>query len=437
MNELDPNPSRRHFIGTLGSALGLGLAGGLLNCGNRDSGNLPNIVLAISDDQGRDHAGCYGDPVVRTPTLDGLAREGVRFTNAVCASPQCSPNRSALYTGKTPHTTGTEVLHSPLGGAEFIFTDALEQLGYRCCVWEKWHLGEAKQIEEPFDDLRANQPFFYQLGYVEPHRSWKHEKIYGTEGIRVPPYLPDTEAVREDLAGYLSDITWMDNHLGAFLKKLENEEIRGRTIVIFAGDNGLPFPRAKATLYDPGLLVPLIVSWPGLTRAGMVTDALVSFVDLAPTILSGLNLPIPEDMQGQNLLPLLAGRTDSVRDVVFAERNAHADEFVMRCARTHRYKYIRTFTNFPFLPVGDIANGASWQEIVRLRAAGELPRPLADIYNEDPVPAEELYDLENDPWEFTNLAGSPELATVKRDLKEKLKQWMVDTGDNSELIRLL
>jgi len=436
------NPSltwrRRRFLETMAAGLGLGLANSLVGCSKRSSRELPNILLAISDDQGRDYAGCYGDPVVRTPTQDQLAQEGVRFTQAFVASPQCSPSRSAIYTGKAPHTTGTERLHTPLKPDEFIFTDALKRIGYKTCVWEKWHLGKAKYIGDPIGDLAGNQPFFYQLGYHEPHRVWRHERIYDPDEVKVPPYLPDTPAVREDLAGYLSDITWMDAHLGRFLERLEDAGIRERTVVIFAGDNGLPFPRAKATLYDPGIIVPLIISWPGLTKPGTVSDALVSFIDLAPTILSALDLAVPEDTQGHSLIPLFQGKVESVNEVIFAERNWHDHEDTMRAVRSRRYKYIRNFmADTPYKPSLDLENSPTWKEIVRLRKAGKLPPPLDKFYSGKPRPEEELYDLETDPWEFNNLAAAPEKSEIKAELREKLRKWMVDTKDKPELIQRL
>jgi arylsulfatase A-like enzyme len=442
-SEYEPLP-RRTFLGATLSAVGVGIAASLAACQGRAGGDLPNILLAISDDQGRDDAGCYGHSLVATPTQDRLAEQGVRFTHAFVASPQCSPNRSAIYSGKTPHTIGTGRLHVPMPVDEFMFTDALKEIGYKTCAWNKWHLGQDRHIGEPIEDPAAagigamTQPFFYQLGYKEPHRVWKHECIYDPDDITVPPYLPDTPKVREDLAGYLSDITWMDNHLGRFIQSLTDSGIADNTIIIFAGDNGLAFPRAKGTLYDQGLLVPLIIHWPGIAKAGMVVDELVSFVDLAPTILDGLGLPIPGDIQGKSLVPLLKDQTASVRDAVFAERNWHDHDDTMRAVRTARYKYIRNFmSDAPFLPALDIANGLTWKEIVRLRQAGKLPEPLDRFYADQPRPVEELYDLPSDPREFDHLADQPSLTEVKSQLRGRLHDWMETTGDDSELIAAL
>jgi arylsulfatase A-like enzyme len=319
-----------------------------------------------------------------------------------------------------------------------MFTDALQKIGYSTCVWNKWHLGQDRYIGDPIEDFAGSQPFFYQLGYKEPHRTWKHEQIYSPDDIPVPPYLPDTPKVREDLAGYLSDIAWMDGHLGRFIQDLEDAGVADRTVFIFAGDNGLPFPRAKGTLYDPGLLVPLIISWPGLSRPGTVTDELVSFVDIAPTILDGLGLPIPDDLQGKSLLPLLKGKNGSVRDAIFAERNWHDHDDTMRAVRTERYKYIRNFMpDTPFLPALDIANGLTWKEIVRLREADRLKPPFDTFYSGKPRPSEELYDVEKDPNEFDNLAGKPEFEGVKKQLRQRLGDWMKSTADDHELIRTL
>ncbi|MFC2076957.1 sulfatase, partial [candidate division KSB1 bacterium] len=416
--------NRREFLGRVAALTAIGIAAGRKGYGRW---RYPNIVLAISDDQGRDLCGCYGNQNIKTPVIDRLASEGVRFDQAFVTTSQCSPSRSSIYTGKSAHTVGAEKLHTPLLASEWIFTDTLKWLGYNTVAWEKWHLGTAKHPGQPFDDIAANQPFFYQLGYHEPHRNWRHPVTYKPKDVIVPPTLPDTRVVREDLAGYYSDITWMDNHLGEFLKKLPQAVAEENTIVIFCGDNGPPFPGEKGTCYDAGLLVPFIIKWPGVTKPGTVIDDMVSLMDICPTVLSMAGTDYPRDVQSIDLTGHLKGEGAPVRDVIFGERNQHRYDDLIRSARTPRYKYIRNFMDYePYKPPTDLERSPTWKEIVRLHKAGKLPNNLAHRYFDNPRPKEELYDLKNDPQEWDNLADKEELKEIKVELKARTKQWMID-----------
>jgi arylsulfatase A-like enzyme len=411
---------------------------------SRGSSRLPNFVFLISDDHSWPDLGCYGNSALRTPNLDRLASEGMRFDNCFVASPQCSPNRSAILTGCTPHTTSTSRLHTPMPPWEPTFLEPLKQIGYFTGAFRKVHQGSAfdrrwdfyapksEPFEQFFDALAPDRPFFLHVGFHEPHRPYHPGTFsppHDPAAVRRPAFLPDTPAVRQDLAHYADAIAHMDAECGQIFDLLRRRSLAENTLVVFTGDNGMPFPRAKGSLYDPGLRVPLLARWPGRIPAGSICKFLISHVDLAPTWLEAAGLPKPDKMQGRSFLPLLLGRTFEPRQAVFSERNWHNHFDPQRSVRTSRYKLIfNAAPHFPYRPASDLEASPTWQEMVRLARQGKLSPPLMRMF--DPArPLLELYDLESDPDEFHNLATSPQHATVLADLSRLLSDWMHDTYD--------
>ena len=263
-----------------------------------DAKSQPNILFLISDDHSGDDLGSTGENRPRTPALDALAAAGARFTNAYALSPQCSPSRSAIMTGRSPHATGTSRLHSALTEEHDTVIDALKRSGYYVGAFHKVHLGESFQsrwqfygdkdasFELFFRDRPRDQPFFLWVGFDDPHRPYQSGTVsnpFDPENVRVPGFLPDTNAVRRDLADYYDEIARMDSDVARILSLLETNGLAKNTLVVFAGDNGMPFPGAKGSLYHQGVNVPLIVRWPGYIKAAQVKNEVVSLVDLAPT----------------------------------------------------------------------------------------------------------------------------------------------------------
>ncbi len=344
--------------------------------------NRPNIVLIIADDMGADDCGAYGNPYVRTPNIDRLAREGMRFDRAFLTCSSCSPSRSSIITGRYPHCTGAERLHSPLPADQITFVEKLKAAGYFTAAVGKWHLGE--KIKDRFDltpddftpknrsklkipsDIKSDgsgceywvealkirpkdKPFFLWLASFDPHRPYQTNTIpnpHSPDKVKIAPFLPDTPEVRRDLAMYYDEIARLDSYIGKFLTELEKEGLATNTVDMFISDNGMTFPRCKTTIYDSGIKTPLIVRFPGRIKSGTTCSALVSSIDIAPTILELAGLPIPETMQGKSFLPLFNNPGGKIRDFIFAEHNWHDFAAFERAVRDHRFKYQKCVERF-------------------------------------------------------------------------------------------
>jgi N-sulfoglucosamine sulfohydrolase len=430
---------RRHFLGSTTAGVVGATALGSLQAQSR----LPNLLFLISDDHSVPDLGCFGNDAVTTPNLDRLAAQGTKYTQCFVASPQCSPNRSAIFTGSTPHSTSTSRLHTPMPDWEPSFLEPLKEKGYFVGALRKVHQGNSfnqrfsfyEQDLEAFDkffDAAEGKPFWLQVGYTDPHRFYRpgaFDPPHDPAKVKVPPYLPDTAEVRQDLAHYYDFIARMDAHAGRVLASLERRGLADNTLVIFVGDNGLPFPRAKGTCYDPGLNVPMITRWPGRIAAGATSDALVSHVDLAPTWLEAAGTTPPARMQGVSQLDVLLGRAASKRQEIFAERNWHDNFDPIRCIRTASHKLIfNAAPHFPYRPAWDLENSPSWKELVRVRQIGGLTPGQMSMF-EPSRPTLELYDLKKDPNEFNNLMGDPAYREVFEVLRSRLSEWMHETRD--------
>ncbi|MDZ7802266.1 MAG: sulfatase [Trueperaceae bacterium] len=405
-----------------------------------------NLVLIDAHDLGR-HLGCYGRDAVPSDALDGLAARGVRFAQAWCTAPQCSPSRAAMYTGRHAHDVGMLGLaHPPFDwrlrpGARYLAA-RLQEAG-----WNTHHVGiQHVTRDEPahiralgfdthaashapagtvadaaVDVLRdAEGPFFLNVGFHEPHRDargrFEDHPPYDERGIDRPPYLPDTPAARAELAGLQGSIRAMDAGVGRILDALDARDDADDTWVVFTTDHGLALPRAKASMYDAGLEVALLMRWParGLV-GGRVVEGLVSHVDLLPTLLEGLGVDAGDGLHGRSLWPLLRGEVTEVRQEVFAEKTFHTAYEPQRAVRTPRHKLIAN------LEV-DILNVP----------ADTLRGPIsADMVDEIAVerPPLELFDLQDDPLERRNVVDDPRYASVRAELTEALVGWMRRTGD--------
>jgi N-sulfoglucosamine sulfohydrolase len=446
------NMNRRKFIRNLGAGLGMAgvaasstLAASLPGAEAAGRKSPPNLVFLISDDQSYSGAGCNGNPGVHTPNIDRLAREGMRFTRAFAPTPSCSPSRSAILTGESPHQTGTSRFRSPMPPAQNTILEYLKRADYYTGAFKKVHQGaefwkrwDFKGLHRPvrtfFEARPKNRPFFLHIGYHDPHRPYLPGERYPEKNPRksvsVPRFLPDAPGVRKDIAHYYEAIERLDVKVGHFLKLLEEYGLAENTLVIFTSDQGMAFPGAKGTLYDPGLHVPLLARWPGKIKPGRVASGLVSLVDLAPTWLQAAGVPGPNAMDGRSFLPLLLGRNFQPREAVFAERNFHTHLDLIRSVRTARYKLIGNYLpEVPYQPLSDIARSPSWRAIENLEHQGKLSPALVQRYFKAPRPQEELYDLQNDAGEMNNLAKNPKYRAELVHLQELLSRWMITTHD--------
>ncbi len=398
----------------------------------------PNILYLHSHDTGR-WVQPYGYQVP-TPNIQHLADQGVLFRRAFCVAPVCSGSRAGLLTGRHCHTNGMMGLahrgwrlvdydqhwvhplraagyHSALIGEQHLSVDPTE-IGYDQIVpVASNHAAEVTpRAVTAIEDLP--QPFFLSVGFFETHRSYAvPTSVRDTLYSRPPPHIPDNPATREDMASFKASVRSLDQGVGAVLNALHRRGIAENTLIICTTDHGLAYPRAKATLYDRGIGVMLLVRGPGGFSGGRVIDPMVTHLDLYPTLCDVAGITQPAGLQGRSLLPLVQGHTDHLHDEIFAELTYHAAYDPQRAIRTERWKYVRIFHDYlhPVLPnvdesaAKDAYLAAGWADTV--------------------VAREQLYDLVLDPEEGNNLAGDPAHAEVVADLRRRLKVWMRETED--------
>lgn len=434
----------------------------------------PNLVLIIADDMNWDDCGAYGHPAIRTPHIDRLAAEGLLFQHAYLTTNSCSPSRCSILTGQYPHNTGAEQLHWPLPAGTQTFAGQLGELGYYTAAAGKWHLGDAARSHfdriyeastagfilpssgdgEPAQMIAAQpsgcedwvraleerpreQPFFLWLAALDPHREYSDGALdppHRIEDVVVPPHLPDTPEVREDLRLYYDEIGRLDGYIGQVMAELKSQGVDQNTLVLFISDNGRPFPRDKTTLYDGGIRTPWIVRWPAAIEAGQTTAALVSSVDIAATFieLAGGDIAAtdaPAESGGKSFVQVLRNPARSHRTFAFAEDHWHDYEDHARCILTSRFKLIRNdYVDLPMTPPADAGRGLTWQTMLQLHQRGELP-PHQQTCFRAPRPKWELYDLQHDPGELANRAEDPAYQSVRDRLQAALSQWTEETGD--------
>ncbi len=401
----------------------------------------PNYLILIADDAGLDF-GCYGNPSIRTPNIDRLAENGMLFENTFLTSPQCSPSRISIMTGKYPHTTRTEDLHMPVPEGELFFTSLLMNSGYYTGHNGKTHWGSLGDAQfdwyaDSFEDFERfvkaarGNPFFFWTGFFDPHRDYQENAIeipHDPATVVVRDHLVDDQRTRKDIALYYDEIARMDSVIGVYLEILKKEKILKDTYVIFLSDNGAPFPREKGTLYDRGIHTPLVITGPDVP-AGQTYDGLTSTIDLAPTILDLAGIVKPADMPGISFAPVIKGEFGLAREYVFSERNWHDCDEHMRSIRTDRYKLIlNAYTERPHGTAADLANSLSWFSLLEARKSNALTEPQKLIFTV-PRPVIELYDLSSDPEEYNNLADDPDLRQTGYRLIGVLNEWMKETDD--------
>ncbi|MGV9172325.1 MAG: sulfatase [Promethearchaeia archaeon] len=412
----------------------------------------PNIILFITHDQGQ-FAGIYDSEKtpnsLNTPNIDRLGEEGIRFTNNFCTAPQCSPSRGAMQTSKYPHQNGLMGLVNrgwTLPASNKTIPMFLRENGYSTHLMGFQH--EAHEVEtlgydtyskrgpEPqyscqmlIDDyihfLKEHKddekPFFLCIGTPEVHRPYP---VFGEgvdpDTVKMPSYLPDHELVREDLAEFYGSIHSVDKVIGKLSRAVKKLGLEDDTLFIYTTDHGEAFPRAKCTLYDPGIKILLLMKWPKspLFSGGKVYDSLISNIDLLPTLLDMIGADRPKDLEGKSYLPLLKGETQDIREEIYTEKTYHEIYHPIRSVRTKRYKYVKNFEKLKtlFHMPKDIYKDGS----------GKVMR---NYYVKSSCPPEEFYDLKKDPHEKKNSINHPEYQEKIKELKQKLQKWMEKTDD--------
>jgi len=417
----------------------------------------PNILMLHCHDLGT-YLNCYGKKTVASPHLDRFASEGVLFANSFCTAPQCSPSRASLFTGRYPHNNGVMGLcHAEfawdLNAGELHLAQMLNDAGYtteavgvihetrsgaqRCGY--KSHSGKSKVSEMATEVIGRlerlardkDRPFFLYGGCIEPHRRRsKGETDYmgflspefapdETLGVEIPGFLRDTAGTRAELAELQGAVRHVDTHVGRVFRALADLGLEHNTLAVFTTDHGYAMPRAKCSLYDPGIAVALLLRLPSRRgwHGGVAKREMVSNMDVLPTLLELTGCAVPGTVQGRSFAALLDGGDYAPREEVFAEISHHDYYDPRRCVRTGRHKLIVNFSSAPFF----MDPSQSW----RPRSDTVVPENHALAYHA----CLELYDLEKDPWELKNLAEAPGYQQTRQDLLARLRDHLVRTND--------
>jgi len=438
--------SRRSFLKTIGLGAAAAVIPGVVSA--RDKGaDRPNILWLVSEDNGP-FFGCYGYKNAVTPHLDKLASEGILYENAFANAPVCAPARSTIITGMYPPSMGTQHMRSknPIPDKIKFFPQYLREAGYYTTNCSKTDYNIAKLPKGTWDvcsgrghwrGRKKGQPFFSIFNIGTSHESCLHR---GTKAstqdpakVQLPPYHPDTPEFRNDWAYYYERITKMDSQMGKLLADLEKDGLAEDTIVIYYADHGGVLPRSKRFLFDSGTHVPMIARFPKKYqhlaggKPGTRTDRLVSFVDLAPSMLSLAGVKVPDYIQGE---AFLGAQSAKPRDYVYLFRGRMDERYdFARAVRDKQYKYIRNY--MPHLPWGQhleyLWKSKSMQSLWKEHLAGRLKGAEKLFFQ--PKATEELYDTKADPHEVNNLAGDPKFSGILQRMRKAQRAWAVDIHD--------
>ena len=414
----------------------------------------PNVLLYVADDHGTDDAGCYGNPVIKTPGLDTLASEGTRFTHAFCTTASCSASRSVILTGLHNHATG-QYGHEHRYNHFISFSDIkslpvlLENTGYRTACAGKYHVAPESvyhfqqyikegppvslaETSKAFITADNNQPFFLYFCTTEPHRPFLREgsDTFDPKNVIVPSYLPDIPQCRSELAEYYGSVQRADKGLLRLIEILKETGRWDDTLIIYISDNGIAFPGAKTTVYEPGIRLPCVVRNPFAGKKGVATNAMVTWADITPTILDFAQaLPEKPNFHGRSFLSVLEKENPQGWDEIYASHTFHEITmyYPMRVVRTRRYKLIWNIAHkldYPF--ASDLWASSTWQAVLK---SGDKVYGKRSIEAYIHRPRFELYDLQNDPHEIHNLADDTNHSQMLQELKEKLKAFQKRTKD--------
>jgi uncharacterized sulfatase len=401
-----------------------------LNCIKKYK-NQPNILIYVADDQYKSSIGCYGANPSHTPNIDKLAEQGLQFTRCFTPSSICTPNRGVLLSGMYPLKNGAHANHSGFYDGVKSLPNYMKELGYRACIAGKDGIQKPSNLYEW--DIRIKKSDEHVPGADEPkhdrHRKSRFddiEKFVGSENSQPfclfhaasLPHSPKLNKLPNGLEGYDASNWYMDYEFGRYMELLKKYGLTENTIVIYLNDNEAQQSRTKNTLYDTGINVPMIVRWPGFVKSGITCDAMVSFIDILPTLLEIAGGEPPQKSDGKSMLNVWEGKTNHHHDELYFSYTGvivgskrQEIPFPIRAVRTHDYKYIRYLNN-------------------------KVPHPK---FKGEMFPYEELFDLKNDPKEQKNLSARSEFREIKKEMSDKIDIWMTRIGDKgieSELATL-
>ncbi|WP_442512247.1 sulfatase family protein [Novipirellula sp. SH528] len=412
----------------------------------------PDIVVYLADDLSAADLSLYGGTNIQTPAIDQLAADGMTFNRGFVASPSCAVSRAVLLTGLMPARNGAEENHSYPRENVLRLPKVLNELGYQTAAFGKVaHLRSAPDYHFDVYDLKQNipelqvtvkkflenrtdpRPLALFVGVSDPHVPWPSESTVDPETMAMPPQLLDTPRTRVQRSRYLQEVKNLDAYLGE-LRELTDKHMSKDKLFVFSSDHGAQFPFGKWTLYDEGIRVPLVVAREGKIKAGARTGAMVSWVDILPTLIDIAGGEVPENLDGRSFAAVLHGKTDSHRKRIFTTHSGDLkmNVYLSRSIRVDRYKLIWNphpefaFTSYIDLLLRETSGDYFKQWMAAAMTDEHAAKVLARYYGR---PEYELFDLKEDPHELTNLAGDPKLADVQQDLLSELKSWIVEQGD--------
>ncbi len=442
---------RRDFVRTL-TIGGIGVAVSPLGemYGQQPKETPPNILVILGDDHNWYDIGCYGSEQAHTPNMDRLAEEGMRFTHAFTATAMCAPTRQQFYTGLFPVRSGAFPNHSQVKPGTRSVVHYLKDLGYRVGLAGKRHFGPADSFpfemvskgQVDFDAIREfvnrdpEQPYCLMVTPHNSHVPWDQgdPSQYPPEALELPPNHVDTPETRKARSRYLAEVTALDDQVGRCQEIVADSGQKENTLFIFTSEQGSQFPFHKWTCYDGGLRVGFLARWPARIPAGEVTNAMVQYVDMTPTLVDAAGGDPPAGLDGKSFLPVLSGESDEHHQVVYGVHTTRGifdgtDCYPVRSIRTKTHKYIMnlnhraTFRNV--LITKDGANyWRSWE-----RKAESDPRAARLVHKYQHRPPEEFYHVAEDPYEMENLADEPEHEAAMDVLRAQLTAWMAQQGD--------
>ena len=456
---------------------------------------LPNVLLAISDDQSYPHASAYGSPAVHTPGFDRIAREGILFNNAFSAAPGCSPSRASLLTGRHIWELEDAGSHASYFPSKFrTYTSVLNSNGYMIGYTGKgWGPGNWKdsgreinpagkaynELKDPdvpeyirntdyfenfklfLEDKKKNQPFCFWYGASEPHRRYQtgigEESGMRIGSVNVPGFLPDVNSIRSDMLDYMYEIQHFDSHLNKMIEYLEDIGELDNTIIIVTSDNGMPFPRAKANLYEYGFHMPLAIRWGEVISPGRKIDDLISLTDIAPTLMEvleikgNMEIDISDKMTGRSFLDILlsdkSGLLEPDRNEIFSGRERHSCSrwqnlsYPIRALRTHDFLYIKNFRPERWPAGAPVKYNDAMELVPGFHDIDDFQESyIFENRNIDSIkyyfdlavarrPMEELFDVKNDPFCLNDLSTLPEYQKILIQLRESLEARLRETND--------
>jgi len=427
----------------------------------------PNILLIIADDQTYHDVGCYDSPDAKTPNIDKLASQGMRFDRAYTATAMCAPTRQQLYTGVFPVRNGAYPNHSKVYPGTKSIVHHLNSLGYRVGLSGKKHFGPHESF--PFEKVAktdllefiqrdGEQPYCLIVTSNSPHLPWSagDASQYDPDSLTLPPYIVDTPETRVALTKYFAEITDFDREVGECMNLVRRSEEEENTILIYTSEQGAQIPRGKWTCYDTGLRTSLVVRWPANVKAGVVSDAMVQYVDIVPTLIEAAGGdPTRVDtgrsgcpnggsgFDGRSFLGVLLGKTDRHNDVVYGAHTTRgiingSPSYPVRSIRTETHKLIWNLQHdapFQNIVTGNRDNGGYWMSWVEKAKTDKTAARFVNGYQQRPE--FELYDVDSDPYELNNLADDPRQRELKATLLARLKQWMEQQGDEGIATELL